>query len=105
MKIDTDGLMKEIHRAENALEEYSDYYHAREKDTPESFKFLMYLNGWQSPFEAINELLKRIDTNEMLLKRYQKETGKKLAYKSRYKELRQLVQKKVNEHEQRKNSF
>ena len=39
MKIDTDGLMKEIHRAENALEEYSDYYHYESVTSPDSRSF------------------------------------------------------------------
>ena len=47
--------------------------------------------------KAFYELLKVIDTQEMLLKREQKKTGIKNGYKSRYKELREYVQKCVND--------
>ena len=49
-----------------------------------------------SPVIALNELVKQIDTNEMLLKRKQRETGMKTTYKSRYKEMRDLIQKVNN---------
>ena len=62
--------------------------HAKESDCPDSFKFLMLLNGWHNPFVALNELLKVIYTNEMLLKR----NGMKKGYKSRYREMEKLVQ-------------
>ena len=89
-------LITEIHNAEWAIEHYAKYYHAREYDCPDSFKYLMLVNGWHSPFVALNELLKRIDTNEQLMKREKKRTGEKPTYKSRYKELRELLQKEVN---------
>lgn len=91
MKYET--LITEIRNAEGAIERYAKFYHARERDCPDSFKLLMLVNGWHSPFVALNELLKRIDTNEGLMKR------EKPAYKSRYKELRELLQKEVNSHE------
>ena len=97
MKYET--LITEIHNAEWAIERYAKYYHARERDCPDSFKLLMLVNGWNSPFVALNELLKRIDTNEGLMKREKKRTVEKPAYKSRYKELRELLQKEVNKHE------
>ena len=92
-------LITEIHNAEWAIEHYTKYYHARERDCPDSFKFLMLVNDWHSPFVALNELLKRIDTNEQLMKREKKQTGEKPAYKSRYKELYELLQKEVNKHD------
>lgn len=88
----------EIRNAEKAIERYARYYHATEKECPDSFKFLMLMNGWGSPFVALNELLKRIDTNEMMMRRTEKRSGKKTDYKSRYKEMRGLVQKWANEH-------
>lgn len=97
MKYET--LITEIRNAEGAIERYAKCYHARERDCPDSFKLLMLVNGWRSPFVALNELLKRIDTNEELMKREKKRTGEKPAYKSRYKELRELLQKEVNSHE------
>lgn len=95
------SFITEICNAEKAIENYVRYYYSRESDCPDSFKFLMLINKWSSPFIAINELLKRIDTNETLLKRECKKTGRKADYKSRYKYLRSLVQKEVNKHGQR----
>jgi hypothetical protein len=98
MKYET--LITEIRNAENAIEKYAKFYHAKESECPDSFKFLMMINEWHNPFVALNELLKRIDTNEGLMKREKKRTGEKPAYKSRYKELRELLQKEVNKHDQ-----
>lgn len=89
----TERLIKEIERAEHFIQQFAPYYHALEADCPSSFKALMLVNDWHSPFIAINELLKRIDTNEMLIKRESKKTGVKFQYKRKYKELRELVQK------------
>lgn len=83
----------EIRNAEKAVENYAMYYHARESECPDSLKFLMLVNGWHSPFIALNELLKVISTNEMILKR----EGKKKGYRSRYREMEMLVQKYANE--------
>ena len=93
-------LITEIRNAENAIEKYAKFYHAKESECPDSFKFMMLINGWHSPFVALNELLKRIDTNETLLKRKQKATGLKSGYKSRYKEMRELLQREINKHGQ-----
>lgn len=89
-------LITEIHNAEKTIEQYARYYHAKEKDCPNDFKFLMLINNWHSPFIALNELLKRIYTNELLLRREQKITGIKNNYKSRYRELEELVQEYEN---------
>lgn len=82
----------EIRNAEKAIEEYAAFYHAKENECPDSFKFLMLMNGWHNPFVALNELLKVINKNEMLLKR----EGKKKGYKSRYREMELLVQRYAN---------
>ena len=85
-----------IHRAEACIEKYASCYHKLEADCPVGFKMLMLVNGWHSPFVAINELLKVIYTEEALIKK----DGFKfrdLGYKSRYRELERLVQKYVNE--------
>ena len=66
-------LITEIRNAEWAIEHYAKYYHAREYDCPDSFKYLMLVNDWHSPFVALNELLKRIGTNEQLMKRERNE--------------------------------
>ena len=87
-----DELINRIRNAEYFIEQNAPYYPARESDCPDSFKFLMLLNGWRNPFVALNELLKVIYTNEMLLKR----NGMKKGYKSRYRELELLVQKHAN---------
>lgn len=89
-------LITEIRNAETAIEKYARFYRAKESECPDSFKFMMLINGWHSPFVALNELIKRIDTNETLLKRKQKATGIKSGYKSRYKEMRELLQREMN---------
>ena len=91
-------LLTEIRNAETAIEKYARFYHAKESECPDSFKFMMLFNGWKSPFVALNELIKRINTNETLLKRKQKATGIKSGYKSRYKEMRELLQRGINKH-------
>jgi hypothetical protein len=55
----------------------------------------MLVNKWESPFVAINGLLKIIEDNEFLLKKKQKLTKDKINYKSRYKEMRNLVRSEV----------
>jgi hypothetical protein len=92
MPINRDSIIEEIRGAEYNIELYAPYYHARESECPDAFKFLMLLNGWRNPFVALNELLKVIYTNEMLLKR----NGMKKGYKSRYREMEKLVQEHVN---------
>ena len=70
------------------------YYHARENECPDSFKFLMMVNGWHSPFIALNELLKVIYTNEMIFEaggQKERDTG---AVTGRWK---CFVQKHANE--------
>jgi hypothetical protein len=89
-------LISEIRKAEKLIEENAKYYHCKAEDIPNSFQFVCFLNHWESPFIALNELLKRIDTNQQLLKREEKKIGTKSGYKSRYKELRELLQKEVN---------
>lgn len=92
-KLKYEKYVTEIRNAEKEIEKYAQYYHARESDCPESFKFLMLINGWHNPFIALNELLKIIYKNEMLLKRQSKKKG----YKSRYREMELLVQKYAND--------
>lgn len=87
-------LIAEIKQCEKILEEYVNCYDLHEKECPSSFKLIMLLNNWHSPFIAMNELLKRIDTNEMLLKRAKK-SGADFKYKSRlYKAKRMIGSKK-----------
>ena len=90
-------LVEEIHRAEKLIEKYAGCYHLHEADCPVGFKMVMFFNGWHSPFVALNELLKVIDKDEMLIKRARKQ-GTVINYKSRYKEMCLLVQKEVNKH-------
>lgn len=89
--------VEEIHRAEKLIEKYAGCYHLHEADCPVGFKMVMFFNGWHSPFVALNELLKVIDKDEMLIKRARKQ-GTVINYKSRYKEMFLLVQKEVNKH-------
>lgn len=90
-------LVEEIHRAEQLIENYAGCYHLHEADCPVGFKMVMFFNDWHSPFIALNELLKVIDKNEMLIKRARKQ-GAVIDYKSSYKEMCLLVQKEVNKH-------
>ena len=91
-------LTAEIKSAETAITKYAKFYHSHENECPADFKMLMLINGWTSPFIALNELLKRIDTNEQLIKRREKESGIK-TYKSIYKKTRAFLQEQVNKHE------
>ena len=50
----------------------------------------MLINNWTSPFIALNELLKRIETNTMLLRK------KGIKYKTNYRELESLLYGVVN---------
>lgn len=95
VSLEYEPLVIEIRNAEKAIERYAEYYHAKERECPDGFKFLMLVNNWHNPFVALNELLKRIYTNEILLKRQ----GRKKGYKSRYREMELLVQKENNRNE------
>lgn len=97
--VKSNELIAEIRKAEKLIEENAKYYHSQVEDIPTSFQFICFLNHWESPFVALNELLKRIDTNQQLLKREEKRIGIKSGYKSRYKEMRELLQKEVNKHD------
>ncbi len=83
-------LIAEIRRAEHNIEQFAQEYYAKENECSAELKFLMLINGWQNPFIALNELLKRIDADEMLLKKAKK-NGEVFQYKSRYKEMRELI--------------
>lgn len=92
-----DELIIQNDNAERLLRQYAPYYHALEGECPSSLKEVMLLNDWHSPFIAVNELLKRIDTNDKLIKCKAKKEGVKVEYKSHYKELRAFVQECCNE--------
>lgn len=86
-------LIKEIYQCESLIEDYAGCCDLHENECPADFKMLMLINEWHSPFIALNELLKRIDTNEMLLKRAKK-NGAEFKYKSRYREMCTIVKMK-----------
>lgn len=65
--LEYEEYITEIHNAEKAIEKYLQYYDALEKDCPSDFKFLMLVNKWESPFVAINGLLKIIEDNEFFI--------------------------------------
>lgn len=94
-----DELIIQNDNAERLLRQYAPYYHALEGECPSSLKEVMLLNDWHSPFIAVNELLKRIDTNNKLINCKAKKEGVKVDYKSHYKELRAFVQECVNKRE------
>lgn len=91
--MNVEHLIKEIHQCESLIEDYAGCLDLHENECPSDFKFIMLLNGWASPFIALNEFLKIIDTNEMLLKRAKK-NGTEFKYKSRYREMCTLLKKK-----------
>lgn len=91
-----DELIQQNKYAELLLRQYAPYYHALEGECPKKFKALMLLNDWHSPFIAVNELLKRIDINDKLIKCKAQKEGVKVEYKSHYQELRTFVQECVN---------
>ena len=93
------NLLSEIRAAEKVLEENCMYYHARESECPAGFRLIMLLNGWPSPFVALNELLKVIERDEIILKRRWKNTGRKPRYRSRHRELMLLLQRYANDHQ------
>lgn len=84
-------LIDEIHRAEKSLEEWIPHYYDKEKELPGKLKFQMLLNDWTSPVIACEELLKRIFTNEMLIRRKVKKFSD-VGYKSSYRELERKLQ-------------
>lgn len=91
--MNVEHLIKEIHQCESLIEEYARCYDLHENECPSDFKFIMLLNGWSSPFIALNKFLKTIDTNEILLKRAKKK-GEVFKYKSRYREMCTLLKRK-----------
>lgn len=91
-----DELIQQNKYAELLLRQYAPYYHALEGECPRALKEVMLLNDWHSPFIAVNELLKRIDINDKLIKCKAKKEGVEVVYKSHYKELRAFVQECVN---------
>ena len=88
-------LVDEIRRAEELIKQYAGCYHLHESDCPAGLKMVMFFNGWHSPFVALNELLKVIEGNEAIMKRAKKK-GAVISYRSRYKEMRRLVQEAAN---------
>lgn len=76
-------LVEEIHRAETLLDEFIPHYWDRESETPDSLKIVMLFNDWHSPVIACEELLKRIDGDEGILRR-NKIKFKDVNYSSRY---------------------
>lgn len=89
------GLVEEIHRAETLLDEFIPHYWDKENETPDSLKIVMLLNDWHSPVIACEELLKRIDGNEGILRR-NKIKFKDVNYSSRYAEYRLKLQEIKN---------
>lgn len=62
-----------------------------EKETDSELKLIMLLNNWGSPVIAYEELLKRIDSNEQIIRRNLHIKFSELGYKSRYSELREKL--------------
>lgn len=84
-------FVKEIHNVELLLERFMPHYWDKEKETDSELKLIMLLNNWGSPVIACEELLKRIDSNEQIIRRNLHIKFSELGYKSRYSELREKL--------------
>ena len=92
-------MIKETEKALQTLEDIIRDYSARETESSIKTKFVMLLNGWESPFIACTELVKRIETNESKLKNICKSNGttlKKIGYISVSGKAREILQKQQN---------
>lgn len=92
-------LIKENKNAYEALKIIITDYHAHEREAKVKTKFLMLINNWESPFIACNELVKRIETNERLLKNICKASGttiKKIGYSSLASKARAILLEQQN---------
>jgi len=81
--MEVEELIKENKNAYEAFEKIINDYHAHEVEASAETKFLMLINKWESPFIACTELVKRIETNETMLKNICKVSGttlKKIGY-------------------------
>lgn len=88
-------LIKETENAFAQLQGCIPSYWKLEADASRQTKFIMLVNNWHSPFEACHELVKRIETNEQMLKSICKANGttlKKICYKAKSKDARALLQ-------------
>ena len=97
--MEVEELIKENKNAYGAFEKIINDYHAHEVEASAETKFLMLINKWESPFVACNELVKRIETNETMLKNICKVSGttlKKIGYTSVTGKARKLLQEQQN---------
>jgi hypothetical protein len=95
--MEIEELIKETQKAFNSLENIIGDYHSKETEAKTETKFLMLMNKWESPFIACNELVKRINTNEIFLKNMCKVNGttlKEIGYSLLSKKANELLQSK-----------
>lgn len=97
--MEVEELIKENKNAYETFEKIINDYHAHEVEASTETKFLMLINNWESPFIACTELVKRIETNETMLKNICKASGttlKKIGYASVTGKARILLQEQQN---------
>lgn len=98
--MEVEEVIKETEKAFTSLKEIITDYSVREEDAKTETKILMLVNNWTSPFIACNELVKRIETNEMFLKnicKASRTTLAKIGYKTKAKEARKIIQEHAKE--------
>jgi hypothetical protein len=97
--MEIEELIKENKKAYETLKRIINDYHAHEAEANTETKVLMLINKWESPFIACTELVKRIETNEAMLKNICKASGitlKKIGYTSVAGKANELLQEQQN---------
>lgn len=92
-------LIKENKNAYETLKIIITDYHVYEREAKVKTKFLMLINDWESPIIACNELVKRIEINERLLKNICKASGttiEKIGYSSLVSKARTMLLEQQN---------
>ena len=97
--MDIEELINETERAFQQLKNCIDDYWKTESECSEETKLLMLINGWHSPFEACNELVKRIGTNETTLRNICKKCGtgfKEIGYAKIAREAEKILKSEMS---------
>ncbi|MBR3197101.1 MAG: hypothetical protein IKF66_01220 [Methanobrevibacter sp.] len=97
--MEVEEIINETNKAYSTLETIISDYHSHEAKASTETKLVMLINKWESPFIACNELVKRIELNEVFLKNICKANGttlKKIGYEILSKKARDLLQQEQN---------
>ena len=97
--MEIEDLIQETEKAFKTLKDIIGDYSVREEEAKTETKIIMLVNKWTSPYIACIELVKRIETNETFIKNICKASGTtlvKIGYKTRAKEVRELMQEQAN---------